>query len=46
MPIQGHLDSAVHDPPRAQRLLLLEFGAREDCDDPRLESLECGLTCP
>ena len=29
--------SVLHDVPRAQRLLTLEFGSREEFDDPRLE---------
>ncbi len=37
MAIQGHPDLASHDLPRAQRLLMLEFGDRRNFDDPRLE---------
>jgi aquaporin Z len=37
MAIQGHPDVVVHDLPRAQRMLTLEFGDREDFDDPKLE---------
>src|SRR5437899_12265444 len=29
---------SVHDPQRANHLLMLEFGDRDDFDDPRLES--------
>jgi aquaporin Z len=29
--------AAIHDLPRARRLLMLEFGSREEFDDPRLE---------
>ena len=28
---------AIHDLPRAQRLLMLEFGSRDEFEDPRLE---------
>jgi aquaporin Z len=37
MAIQGHPDLVVHDLPRAQRLLTLEFGDRAEFDDPKLE---------
>jgi aquaporin Z len=37
MPIQQHPDPAIHDLPRAQRLLTLEFGSRNEFDDPKLE---------
>src|ERR1700724_3376758 len=35
--IQGQRDVAIHDLPRAQRLLTLEFGSRTQFDDPSLE---------
>ena len=31
------LPLAMHDPPRAQRLLMLEFGSQEEFEDPGLE---------
>ena len=34
---QEHLDLSVHDAPRAHHLLMLEFGSRDDFDDPKLE---------
>ena len=37
MPIRQSPQLAVHDPQRAQHLLMLEFGDRTDFDDPRLE---------
>ena len=37
MPIEQRTDVVVHDLPRAQRLLTLEFGDRQDFDNPKLE---------
>ena len=38
MPIQEAAPTvAIHDPQRANHLLMLEFGDREDFDDPKLE---------
>jgi len=37
MAVQGHPDLSTHDVPRAQRLLMLEFGSRTEFDDPKLE---------
>ena len=37
MAIQGHPDLSTHDLSRAQRLLMLEFGSRDQFDDPKLE---------
>ena len=38
MPIQEEAPTvAIHDPQRANHLLMLEFGDREDFDDPQLE---------
>ena len=37
MPDWELLTSAVHDPQRAERLLKLEFGSRDDFDEPKLE---------
>jgi hypothetical protein len=37
MPIQESPGVVVHDPQRANHLLMLEFGDRKDFDDPRLE---------
>ena len=37
MPVQDPAIPAVHDVPRAQHLLMLEFGDRKDFDDPQLE---------
>ena len=34
---QEHTTLTVHDPPRAQHMLMLEFGDRKDFDDPQLE---------
>ena len=33
----GNADLSIHDVPRARHLLILEFGDREDFDDPWLE---------
>jgi aquaporin Z len=37
MPITAHPDLSNHDLPRAQRLLMLEFGSLDEFDDPKLE---------
>jgi aquaporin Z len=37
MPIEGHPELSTRDVPRAQRLLMLEFGSRDEFDDPKLE---------
>jgi len=37
MAIQGHPDLSTHDLSRAQRLLMREFGSRDQIDDPKLE---------
>ena len=37
MPVQEPSTPAIHDMPRAQHLLMLEFGDRKDFDDPKLE---------
>jgi aquaporin Z len=37
MPIQGHPDLSSHDLPRARQLLMLEFGSRDEFDDPKLQ---------
>src|SRR5262249_21366053 len=37
MAIQGHPDLSTHDVSRARHLLTLEFGTREDFDNPSLE---------
>jgi aquaporin Z len=37
MTVQESPDVVVHDPQRAQHMLMLEFGDREDFDDPKLE---------
>jgi aquaporin Z len=37
MPIQEDPNLVVHDPQRANHLLMLEFGDRQDFDDPQLE---------
>jgi aquaporin Z len=37
MPVQEPTTLTVHDAPRAQHLLMLEFGDRKDFDDPQLE---------
>jgi aquaporin Z len=37
MPVQEPSTLTVHDAPRAQHLLMLEFGDRNDFDDPKLE---------
>ena len=37
MPSQELLSPIIHDPQRANHLLMLEFGDRKDFDDPKLE---------
>jgi aquaporin Z len=37
MPVQDPSTLTVHDPQRANHLLMLEFGDRDDFDDPKLE---------
>src|SRR3954447_14548686 len=37
MSVQAPPRIAIHDPARASRLLMLEFGSRPEFDDPRLE---------
>ena len=37
MPIQESPNVVIHDPERANHLLMLEFGDRKDFDDPKLE---------
>jgi aquaporin Z len=37
MPIQESPNVVIHDPQRANHLLMLEFGDRTDFDDPKLE---------
>jgi aquaporin Z len=37
MPIQESPHVAIQDPERAHHLLMMEFGSRTDCDDPKLE---------
>ncbi|HET8980807.1 MAG TPA: aquaporin [Solirubrobacteraceae bacterium] len=37
MAVQEQPPVALHDPQRARRLLMLEFGSRADFEDPRLE---------
>jgi aquaporin Z len=37
MAVQESPNVVVHDPERANHLLMLEFGDREDFDDPQLE---------
>ena len=37
MSITPHPDLSNHDLPRARHLLMLEFGSRDDFDDPKLE---------
>ncbi len=37
MPIQESSNLALHDPERAQHLLMMEFGDRAEFDDPKLE---------
>jgi aquaporin Z len=37
MSVQESPNAVVHDPERAHHLLMLEFGDREDFDDPQLE---------
>ena len=37
MPIEQQRELPIHDLPRAQRLLTLEFGSRNEFDDPKLE---------
>src|SRR3984885_14474627 len=37
MATPGHPELSEHDLPRAKQLLLLEFGSREEFDDPKLE---------
>src|SRR4051794_34017438 len=37
MALQGRPDLATHDPPRARRLMALEYGDRRNFHDPRLE---------
>ena len=37
MPIQESPNVVIHDPDRAQQLLMLEFGDRTQFDDPKLE---------
>ena len=37
MPVPEHPDLSNHDLPRAQRMLMLEFGSRTEFDDPKLQ---------
>src|SRR5215469_15773217 len=37
MAIQGHPDLSTHDVSRARHLLMLEFGVRDEFDNPSLE---------
>src|SRR3954463_14602053 len=37
MSVQAPPRIAIHDPARAEHLLMLEFGSRAEFDDPRLE---------